>query len=76
MDRDKLCAAAPPMTVPAEADRLRGQLPPSPVGDEAGDVAGFIRQALHEVWNWRLLNKVADYYVPEYFCDSASGRQL
>ena len=26
--------------------------------------------------NWRLLNKVEDYYSPQYICESASGRVL
>lgn len=66
-------------TVPAEADRLRGQLQPrevAPWGSAAFDIEAFVRHALHEIWNWRLLNKVRDYYVPTYICESASNRRF
>ncbi|WP_420641530.1 ester cyclase [Candidatus Leptofilum sp.] len=65
-------------TVPAEPDRLRGQLPPeaAPADSEAFDVGQFVKRAIHEVWNWRLLNKVGDYYIPQFICESASGRRL
>ncbi len=56
----------PPM--PGEVDRLHGQTTPeAPLapGDEA-DLEGFVRRSFHELWNWRLLNKVRDYYVPGY----------
>ena len=65
------------VTVPAEAERLRGQLPPeSFVADGGSEVENFVRRAFHEIWNWRLLNKIRDYYGPKYICDSASGRQF
>ena len=65
-------------TVPGEPDRLRGQLPPAaaPVGSAEFDVEHFVKRAIHEIWNWRLLNKVDDYYSPQYICQSASGRAL
>lgn len=65
-------------TVWAEPDRLRGQLPPEavPADSEDFDIALFVKRAIHEVWNWRLLNKVDDYYIPQYICESASGRAL
>ncbi len=69
--------SAPLATVPSEADRLRGQLPPEPYADEAeSDIENFVRQSIHEIWNWRLLNKIEEYYRPNYLCDTASGRQL
>jgi predicted ester cyclase len=66
------------LTVPGEPDRLRGQLPPeaAPVGSAEFDIEHFVKRAIHEVWNWRLLNKVDDYYSPQYICLSASGRVL
>ena len=65
-------------TIPAEPDRLRGQLPPeaAPANSAEFDIAHFVKRALHEVWNWRLLNKVDAYYSPRYICESASGRRL
>ncbi|MCP4415133.1 MAG: ester cyclase [Chloroflexi bacterium] len=71
------------LTVPAEPDRLRGQLPPevAPAGSaEASsgefNIEQFVKRAIHEVWNWRLLNKVNEYYSPQFICESASGRAL
>ena len=66
------------LTVPSEPERLRGQQPPeaAPAGSKEFDVAHFVRRAIHEVWNWRLLNKVDDYYSQQYICESASGRRL
>ena len=29
----------------------------------AFDVEDFVRGAMHDVWNWRLLNKLPDYYA-------------
>lgn len=66
-------------TVPAEVDRLRGQLPPEPLPSadaEEFSVETLVRRALHEIWNWRLLNKVNDYYANGYLCQSASGRRF
>ena len=64
--------------VPAEPDRLRGQLPPeaAPADSAEFDVAHFVKRALHEVWNWRLLNKVDEYYSPQFICEAASGREV
>lgn len=65
------------VTVPAEVDRLRGQLAPEIYEDNAASsIENFVRRSIHEIWNWRLFNKVDAYYVPRYICDSASGRQL
>ena len=66
------------VTVPAEPDRLRGQLPPeaAPADSAEFEIERFVKKALHEVWNWRLLNKVDAYYIPQYICESASGRVL
>lgn len=70
-------------TVPSEIDRLQGQLPPESVSTAASDedsnefnVEALVRRSIHEIWNWRLLNKVKDYYVTGYVCESASGRRL
>ena len=65
------------VSVPAEVDRLRGQLPPKPYKEDGqSDVENFVKRSIHEVWNWRLLNKIEDYYSAQYICESASGRHL
>lgn len=67
-----------PIAVPSEPDRLRGQLPPEAAPAESAEfnIEQFVKRALHEVWNWRLLNKVDDYYSPQFICEAASGRVL
>ena len=63
--------------VPAEPDRLRGQLPPdSHTNSATSEIENFVRRTIHEIWNWRLLNKVEEYYAPNYICESASGRRF
>ncbi len=64
-------------SVPSEADRLQGQRPPkapAPWGSKEFSVEALVRTSMHEIWNWRLLNKVRDYYNDAYVCESASGR--
>ena len=60
---------APPVP-PAlgEVGRLNGQSTPEPPVTPAGedDIEGFVRRSFHEIWNWRLLNKLRDYYAPNY----------
>lgn len=61
-----------------EVERVYGQttpkdLPPQP---ESFDIEDFVRRSIHEIWNWRLLNKVDDYYVENYQADLASDRRL
>lgn len=51
------------------------ELPPRPAGD-GFDVEDFVRRAYHEIWNWRLLNKVRAYYAEGYRCRLASGRRF
>ncbi|KAA3655756.1 MAG: hypothetical protein DWQ04_33040 [Chloroflexi bacterium] len=72
------CDISKQLTVPSEPDRLRGQLPPeaAPLDSQEFNIEQFVSKALHEVWNWRLLNKVEKYYAPQYICESASGRVI
>ncbi len=62
-----------------DIERLRGQLPPpawSSKNSEGFDVEDFVRRSYHEIWNWRLLNKVNDYYVPNHLCHMTGQREL
>ncbi|MCP5098568.1 MAG: ester cyclase, partial [Chloroflexi bacterium] len=72
------CEVSQQLTVPSEPDRLRGQLPPeaAPVESTEFSIEHFVKRAIHEIWNWRLLNKVEDYYSPQFICEAASGRSL
>ena len=67
------------LVVPSEADRLRGQRPPAapaPFGSDHFSVEELVKTSIHEIWNWRLFNKVHDYYAENYICESASDRRL
>ena len=35
-----------------------------------------MRRSFHEIWNWRLLNKVNDYYALNYLCQTSTNRSL
>jgi len=60
-----------------EIERLQGQGTPETVqAVREGDVEGFVRRAFHEIWNWRLLNKVDAYYVRNYVAKVSTNRQL
>jgi predicted ester cyclase len=74
-------AASGTSTLPqavGEVERVRGQttppVPPEPEGE--ADVEGFVRRAFHEIWNWRLLNKIDDYYIANYWCLTPGHRVL
>jgi predicted ester cyclase len=61
-----------------EIERLRGQLPPEvyPAASEGFDPEDFVRRHIHELWNWRLLNKVNERYVPNYTAYVTPNRTL
>ncbi|MBC7811316.1 MAG: ester cyclase [Burkholderiales bacterium] len=62
-----------------EPERLPGQGKPPvyPAKTSTGfDVEDFIRRAYHEVWNWRLLNKLHDYYIPNVRVHGATDREF
>jgi len=73
VDRDAVA------TIPSEVPRVVGQLMPAvyaPKHPDRFDVGDFVRQALHEIWNWRLLNKIPAVYAPTCTIHGPSGRNL
>jgi hypothetical protein len=40
------------------------------------EVEDFVRRSFHEIWNWRLLNKIDDYYAADYVCHTTCERHL
>lgn len=84
MEAAKRLAAqgAAPNTIPPERgefERVEGQkLPPemTPKPDDMPEIEYFVRNAFHEIWNWRLLNKIDDYYTQNYICHTTSARHL
>jgi predicted ester cyclase len=62
-----------------EPQRLPGLGKPPvlpPATDSNFDVEDFVRRAFHEIWNWRLLGKVNDYYAPNVRFHGAGDREL
>lgn len=66
-----------PMRVTGDVERGIGQLPPPKIAPtESFDPENFVRRLFNEVWNWRLLNTVRDYYAETVTLESASMRRL
>lgn len=60
-------------------ERSIGQNPPLEYKPKAGaafDIEDFVSQILNEVWNWRLFNKLRDYFAPNYICYTVGDRQI
>ncbi len=62
-----------------EIDRILGQttpeaLPPKPSGDF--DIEEFVHRSYHEIWNWRRLDRIGDYFIEDYLCHTVSGREF
>ena len=63
----------------SEIPRTHGQSTPAkyePRRPGGFDVEDFVRGAIHEIWNWRLLNKIPDYYAPTVPIHATGGREL
>ncbi len=59
-----------------EVERMRGQLPPEVAEPSSEDPEGLVRRALHEVWNWRMVGRVGDYFAANLFCWTAPHRLI
>lgn len=60
-------------------DRVAGQTEPPPNPERAADgfdVEEFVRRSQNEIWNWRLFDRITDYYVPNYLCYTSSDRTI
>lgn len=63
----------------ANVERVFGQTTPAafpPKLDGDFDPEDFLRRVIHEIWNWRLLNKIHDYYAPAAITHTAGRRDL
>jgi predicted ester cyclase len=67
-----------PGVPPGEIERTEGQHPPRrlPPPPQTFDIDDFIRRMWHEVWNWRLLNRVDACFSETLTCEGASGRMI
>jgi predicted ester cyclase len=73
----KQAATGFPSVVAGDVERGIGQLPPPVIPpSEMFEPENFVRRAIHEVWNWRLLNTVRDYYAETAIIESASMRRM
>ena len=62
-----------------DIERTRGQLPPPiwpPTKTDGFDVEDFVRRSYHEIWNWRLLNKIETCYAKNHVCHMTGQREL
>ena len=60
-------------------ERVAGQTTPPPNPEKTGtgfDVEWFVRRSLNEVWNWRLFDRIARDYAPNYLCYTSSDRRI
>lgn len=65
----------PPM--PSDVERGIGQLPPAPPDSANADAPETqIKNMFHEVWNWRLLDRVRHYFADTIAAESASQRKM
>ena len=67
------------LQIAGDVERGIGQLPPakmSPAKSDRFDPEDFVRRLIHEIWNWRLLNKVREYFHDSSVFEGPSGRRL
>jgi len=69
--------SASPVAVTGEIERTSGQLPPADLPAPSGhfDPTESVHRAIHEIWNWRLVGKVDDYYA-DNFTSHLSGKEM
>ncbi len=63
--------------VSGDIERGVGQYPPETIAaTKSFEPENFIRRAINEVWNWRLLNTVRNYFSETIVLESASMRRM
>ena len=65
--------AEPPV---GEVERLIGQGSPPPSDEGDGGIEAFVRGTLHELWNWRLLDRIRERYAAGFRFHGPSDREL
>ena len=65
------------LQIDGDIERGIGQLPPAVILPSAQfEPENFIRRMFNEIWSWRLLNTVRDYFSESITLESASMRKL
>jgi predicted ester cyclase len=59
-----------------EIERIVGQGAPTALDPGETGIEAFVRRTLHELWNWRLLDRVTDRYAPAFRYHGPSDREL
>lgn len=62
-----------------EVARLAGQTTPAELPPPSGpgfQPEDFVRRSFHEIWNWRLLNRIPENFAPGYLCRTSTNREL
>lgn len=63
--------------IEGDIERGVGQLPPPTLPQSAHfEPENFIRRVLHDIWNWRLLNTIREYFAETLYVESASARRI
>jgi len=60
-----------------QIERLQGQEPPRALGPKPDgfDLEDLVRRSMHEIWNWRLLNRIDEHYAENYLYHGATDRE-
>ena len=62
-----------------EVENVVAQATPAPVPPPARDgfdVEYFVRRAYHEIWNWRYIGRIDEYFAPNHLCHASSDREI
>jgi predicted ester cyclase len=59
-----------------EAERLMGQGSPAALPEGEPGIEAFVRSTMHELWNWRLLDRIAERYAPGFRFHGPTDREL
>ncbi len=62
-----------------DIDRVFGQTTPEVLPaktDENFDIEDFIRRSMHEIWNWRMFNRVNEIYADTFLGHASTGREF
>jgi len=77
-ERDRASGKRPAFEL-IDTERSIGQGTPPiypPKTSTGFDVEDFMRRTYHEIWNWRLFNRINENYIENFECHSAGGREV